>query len=187
MAGSRGRGFEIIDIAKQASMDMPHGLPWLVAATRMMESGEEPGLESPSARLRLMEWLDRSTPLQLAWCGMFVAYALQEAIPVARPPLLFMRARPWSTWGEEAPPQLGAILVFWLVHPWSPFGHVGFYWGEDEDSYHVLGGNQRDTMLVERFPKDRLLASRWPEGWEQPEKRRFAMPVEAVAFRDGFR
>jgi len=41
-------------------------------------------------------------------------------------------------------------------------GHVGFYAGEDERAYHVLGGNQSDSVSITRIPKDRLLEARWP-------------------------
>ncbi|MEG8056929.1 hypothetical protein QP150_09490 [Sphingomonas sp. 22L2VL55-3] len=43
-------------------------------------------------------------------------------------------------------------------------GHVGFYVGEDATAYHVLGGNQGDTVSVARIAKDRCIARRWPSG-----------------------
>lgn len=96
------------------------------------------------------------------WCGVFVAYCLQEdgidAVAIA------VRATSWATWGvalrsERLAP--GAVLVF--ERPGG--GHVGFYVGEDATAYHVLGGNQGDAVTVARVAKDRCIARRWPAGW----------------------
>jgi hypothetical protein len=43
-------------------------------------------------------------------------------------------------------------------------GHLGFYVGEDERAYHVLGGNQGDCVSITRIAKDRCIAIRWPSG-----------------------
>jgi hypothetical protein len=43
-------------------------------------------------------------------------------------------------------------------------GHVGFYVGEDAAAYHVLGGNQGDSVTIARIEKQRCIARRWPEG-----------------------
>ena len=54
-------------------------------------------------------------------------------------------------------------MTFWRYHRSLPFGHVGFYWAEDTSNVHVLGGNQRDRIAI-RYPKDGVIACRWPEG-----------------------
>ena len=59
-------------------------------------------------------------------------------------------------------PQLGAVMVFWRKAPDSGLGHVGFYFAEDEASYHILGGNQSNMVNVARLRRDRLLTARWP-------------------------
>ena len=95
------------------------------------------------------------------WCGVFVAHCLDEAriAPVS----LAVRATSWSDWGANlrvdrlAP---GAVLVFQR----EGGGHVGFYVGEDDAAYHVLGGNQGDAVTIARLAKARLVASRWPRG-----------------------
>ena len=61
-----------------------------------------------------------------------------------------------------ATPQLGAVMVFWRKAPDSGLGHVGFYFAEDEASYHILGGNQSNMVNVARLRRDRLLTARWP-------------------------
>ena len=60
-------------------------------------------------------------------------------------------------------------MVFWRKSPHSGLGHVGFYFAEDEASYHILGGNQSNMVNVARLRKDRLLAARWPVTALAPE------------------
>ena len=95
------------------------------------------------------------------WCGVFVAYCLQE--DGIEPVAIAVRATSWSTWGQGLRPERlapGAVLVF--ARPGG--GHVGFYVGEDAAAYHVLGGNQGDAVTVARVAKDRCIARRWPSG-----------------------
>jgi hypothetical protein len=54
-------------------------------------------------------------------------------------------------------------MVFWRTHKTdSSNGHVGFYAGEDETNFHILGGNQADSVSVAKVSRDRFLDSRWP-------------------------
>ena len=39
-------------------------------------------------------------------------------------------------------------------------GHVGIYVGEDNTHYHVLGGNQNNSVSVSRIAKSRLFKAR---------------------------
>jgi len=39
---------------------------------------------------------------------------------------------------------------------------VGFYAGEDASAFHVLGGNQSDSVSIARVARTRLLGARWP-------------------------
>jgi hypothetical protein len=54
------------------------------------------------------------------------------------------------------------VLVFWRGKRNGSLGHVGFYHSEDSQSYHVLGGNQSNSVNLTRIGKDRLLDARWP-------------------------
>jgi uncharacterized protein (TIGR02594 family) len=146
----------------------------------MLHGRVEPGLSTPRRRLQLIDAVDRWSPLSVAWCGVFVAHCLEATLDGIEKPFAHHRARPWLDWGEPAEPQLGALLIFWHLHPKSPFGHVGFYWAEDAENYHVLGGNQRDTIEIQRYPKTRLIGCRWPPGVPQVGERREA-PKEAAA------
>ena len=148
----------------EAEREIPAQAPWLAEAAGLAAGNPEPpGMWNGRRRLRLVEALDHATPLKPAWCGIFADHCLSSALPDHEPPWCFPRARPWRRWGRPSAPRRGAILVFWLVARWSPFGHVGFLWDEDETDFHVLGGNQRDRIGLDRFPKSRLLDCRWPE------------------------
>jgi uncharacterized SAM-binding protein YcdF (DUF218 family) len=71
-------------------------------------------------------------------------------------------ARQWERFGKGTTPQLGAVMVFWRESQSSGKGHVGFYWAQDSQAYHILGGNQSNTVSVTRIARDRLLQARWP-------------------------
>lgn len=95
------------------------------------------------------------------WCGVFVAYCLQE--DGIEPAAIAARATSWATWGQALRSERlapGAVLVF--ERPGG--GHVGFYAGEDAKAYHVLGGNQGDAVTIARVAKERCIARRWPTG-----------------------
>lgn len=132
----------------------------------MWRGPEAPQGLSDGDGLRFAGWLP------IPGCGAFVGHCLRTALPGVALPPVHARARPWESWGQPAPVQIGAVLVFWRLHPRAPFGHVGFYWAEDAEAFHVLGGNHRDGIAVERHPKARLTACRWPEGHPQSGLRR---------------
>jgi uncharacterized protein (TIGR02594 family) len=157
-------------------------LPWLAEAAHLYDDDGEIGIASGRRFIRLVNWIDERTPIDLPWCGLYVGHCIRQTLPSQRLPWLYVRARPWRNFGVGVEPQLGAILIFWLRWRTSPFGHVGFYWGEDDDSYHVLGGNQHRTILVERFPKHRLIGCRWPTGQPAPGIRRRHPPHAAEPF-----
>lgn len=92
----------------------------------------------------------------IPWCGLWMAHvARRSGKPVPR---LFMAAREWGQWGNAVigAPKLGDVLVFYR----NGGGHVGLYVGEDDEAYHVLGGNQSDIVCITRIAKSRLLAAR---------------------------
>ena len=53
-------------------------------------------------------------------------------------------------------PRLAAVMVFWRESLASGKGHVGFYAGEDDSAYQVLGGNQSDKVCLTWVAKNRL-------------------------------
>jgi uncharacterized protein (TIGR02594 family) len=92
---------------------------------------------------------------EIAWCGLFIAVCAKRAgFPFNQKALA---AREWVSWGKRALyPSLGDVLIFQRTGG----GHVGLYVGEDDSCFHVLGGNQGNTVSIVRIDKNRLLASR---------------------------
>lgn len=109
----------------------------------------------------------------IAWCGLFIAMVVKRSgrDPVANP----LWARNWQTFGAKAQnAMLGDILVFVR----NGGGHVAIYIGEDKEYYHVIGGNQSDSVNITRISKERCVAIRRPIYKQQPlsVKRYFVSP-----------
>jgi uncharacterized protein (TIGR02594 family) len=95
-----------------------------------------------------------------SWCSSFVQWSLaQVGIAGTRSAL----ARSWLEWGAPlTEPTLGCIAVLWREDPASWKGHVGFYMWEDDESVYLFGGNQLNEVRFNSYPKDTVLAYRWP-------------------------
>jgi uncharacterized protein (TIGR02594 family) len=100
-----------------------------------------------------------STP----WCGLFVNHCMAiGGAPVIQDGLAALN---WAKYGKPLRYGVpGAVLVFKRTGG----GHVGFYVSEDDDTYHVLGGNQGDSVSVARVAKGRCVAIRWPGNAKSP-------------------
>jgi uncharacterized protein (TIGR02594 family) len=98
----------------------------------------------------------------IPWCGLFVGHCIGATLPEEEIPPGLLMARAWRRFGEQCQPMRGAVLVFWRGKRDGSLGHVGFYHSEDDQSYHVLGGNQNNAVNLARLSKQRLLAARWP-------------------------
>ena len=155
--------------------------PWLAEA-RLLLDHDLREVESGGRKLvKTVGWVDRRNPLPTPWCGLFVAHCLKTALGEIETPRRQVQARPWLGFGRAVAPQLGAVVVLWKVARRAPFGHVGFYWGEDADAFHLIGGNQQDSVTIERYPKARLLGARWPEGVPETGVRRRRRPDAAAS------
>lgn len=163
------------------ALPVPPGMPWMTEGVRLLREGVGVFDEDRALMLRIAVALDRISPVDVAWCGLFVWHCLKKAYPRTRTPWLPMRARPWLGYGRPVAPQVGALAVFWLYGRRSPFGHSGFIWAEDREAFHVLGGNQRDNIRIQRVGRNRLLGTRWPgEAWPPPGLVRQAAPTHAA-------
>lgn len=138
-------------------------LVWMAEAERQYGTAERPG---PASNRTILQWADEAgIPYKsddIPWCGLFVAHCIASTLdrePLPRSPL---SARAWEKFGIPATPTKGAILVFWRKSRQSGLGHVGFYAGEDDGAYRVLGGNQSNQVSLAWVAKDRLVATRWP-------------------------
>lgn len=103
----------------------------------------------------------------IPWCGLFMAVVATRA--GKSPPTSPLWALNWANFGESGgQPELGDVLVF--VRPNG--GHVGLYIGEGESTYHVLGGNQADSVCITQIEKVRLYAVRQPPYNNKPASAR---------------
>ena len=148
---------------------------WLTVARKKLGTREAPGRANNPT---ILGWAKRLglkilgityNADSVPWCGLFVASVLDEAgvdlLSEGRNRMkIGVRASAWGTWGARLRPERlapGAILVFTR----QGGGHVGFYVGEDDTAYHVLGGNQSDNVTITRIAKTRLTGARWPVGY----------------------
>lgn len=135
---------------------------WMRNARQYVGLAEVPGPRHNPTIISWLEklkawWRDDETP----WCGVFCA-AVFEPLGFSYPKNYF-RAREWAKWGSNLRTDRlspGAVLVFGR----EGGGHVGFYHAEDLTHYHVLGGNQSNSVNIMRIAKNRLIAARWPAG-----------------------
>lgn len=128
---------------------------WLSAARAKLGVRETPG---PANNPTIMGWA-KALGAKVPWCGLFAAKYIAEA--GLTPPPIAVRAKAWASWGKPLAASAlapGAVLVFERAGG----GHVGFYVGEDDAAYRVLGGNQSNAVTITRIAKDRCIARRWP-------------------------
>ena len=145
-------------------------MPWYHEALRLVGTKE---IEGPASNRDILEMADRLDVAydndDIPWCGLFAGHCVGASLPDEALPTVVLRARAWEAFGVPTTPQLGAVMVFWRRSPDSGLGHVGFYFAEDERTYHILGGNQSDRVSVARLRRDRLLTARWPTTALAPE------------------
>lgn len=138
-------------------------LPWYAEASRLYGTRELPGAPSNPAILDWAADLDIGYPNDdIPWCGLFVAHCIGSTLQQEILPSTPLGARSWQNFGIPVTPSRGAVLVFWRGKRSGWQGHVGFYAGEDANSFCVLGGNQSNMVSLAWIAKDRLLSSRWP-------------------------
>lgn len=97
-------------------------------------------------------WIDQYyTDDSIPWCGLFMAVCAKRAgYPHGQKALSAVN---WLSWGSAVTqPAMGDVLVFKR----NGGGHVGLYVGEDTTHFHVLGGNQADSVCITRIEKTRL-------------------------------
>lgn len=137
-------------------------------------AADNPVILGWARQLGLRDYTHDSIP----WCGLTIAWAaLNAGKPVVPQPLW---ALSWAKWGTPvAEPMLGDVLTFKR----DGGGHVGLYVGEDNDCYHVLGGNQSDMVKISRIEKARLYRAVRPPYNNQPAnvRRVFLSPQGEVS------
>jgi len=119
---------------------------------------------------------------ETAWCAVaMVAIALRAGKKVPFKGYDRLRAKSFLTFGSAiAVPEFGDVLVFTR----DGGGHVGLYVGEDDNYYHVAGGNQSNQFSIVRIAKSRLSGARRPDysiGKPASVKRVFLTATGAVS------
>lgn len=148
-------------------------LPWYSEAWRLIGVDEDAGTGSNAVILKWAEDLDLDYgDDEIPWCGLFVAHCIGAQLPDEPLPANPLGARSWGRFGDHVTPQPGAVMVFWRESRQGFKGHVAFYAGEDDTHYHVLGGNQSNSVSVMRIGKDRFLDARWPKTGGKPSGQR---------------
>jgi len=165
-----------------AAPAVPKEPVWLRDARRYMGIKEIPG---PKSNPVITGWAKRMggwvasfyVDDDIPWCGLFVNNEIAVTLP--NEPLLAnpLGALNWNKFGTALDvPALGAILVFRR----DGGGHVGFYVGEDETHYFVLGGNQSNSVSITRIAKSRLVGIRWPVTGPAPQGGRVWLSAAGV-------
>lgn len=138
-------------------------LPWMAEAQSLLGTKEVLG---NSDNPKILDWahdLDiKYSGDDVPWCGLFVAHCIGSTLLEEFLPTNPLGARRWQSFGAQIKPRIGAIMVFWRETKSSGKGHVGFYTGEDEIAYRILGGNQNDKVCFTWVGKDRFMNARWP-------------------------
>ena len=91
---------------------------------------------------------------EIAWCGLFMAYVCHKAgVDKGFTNQQSLWALNWNKFGTKTNvAMLGDVLTFKR----KGGGHVGIYVGEDDVCYHVLGGNQNNSVSIVRIEKARV-------------------------------
>lgn len=137
------------------------GPKMILEALRLFGTHEVAG---PGNNAAIIGWASETglravyTADSIPWCGLFMAVVAKRAgKEFPKNPLW---ALSWSSFGDDCKtPELGDVLVFTR----KGGGHVGLYVGEDTHAYHVLGGNQSNSVNITRIAKSRLYIARRPE------------------------
>lgn len=156
---------------------------WMREARRLIGVREQVGKGSNPV---IMSWAKRLggwvvnffTDDDIAWCGLFMAHILGLTLPREPLPTNPLGALNYNKLGRRlAEPALGAIMTFTR----DGGGHVGLYVGEDSTHYHVLGGNQSNSVRISRIEKKRLSDIRWPKTGEAERLGRVYLTATGVA------
>ena len=141
--------------------------PWMDTAIALLGLKEDTSSKSNQKILKWAELVAEGVDVDyttdsIPWCGLFVAFCMQDnGLEIVDQPLW---ARNWNKAGSKlSEPAHGAIMTFAR----GTGGHVGFYVSEDASYYHILGGNQSDSVSITKVAKGRCLGYRWPTGMDK--------------------
>jgi uncharacterized protein (TIGR02594 family) len=140
---------------------------WLEWARGQVGTKEFPGAADNPAIIKYFKLAGLSgkpfTDDETPWCAAFVGAALAA---IGMTGTHSAAARSYATWegGKRLQlPVLGAIAVLHRNPPKPSLGHVGFVVGADETFVALLGGNQSDSVCVQKFARSRVICWQWPK------------------------
>lgn len=102
----------------------------------------------------------------IPWCSLYAIVVAQRAGKDSTN--VDLSALSWKKFGKVidiSEAALGDVLIFSR----KGGGHVGFYVGEDNSFFYVLGGNQSNKVNIAKISKNRCVAVRRPIYNKQPE------------------
>ena len=95
-----------------------------------------------------------ATTDETPWCAAFMCWCHEMA---SKPHPRSAAAMRWTEWGVKIDkPEYGCVMI---ADYDNGRGHVGFFIGEDDTHYSILGGNQSDKVNTMRWKKTN--ATRW--------------------------
>lgn len=130
-------------------------------AYRMINEREVPGRVANPFIAWCISTAGGAADDEIPWCSGFVN-AIAKLAGCQRTNSL--AARSWLNVGKrldsinDARVGYDVVILKRGTQPWQ--GHVGFYHAHDSTTVAVLGGNQSDTVCVQRFPLGDVLAVR---------------------------
>ena len=143
----------------------PNDPPWLKTAFNEIGITEIKGLAN---KPRIVQYHSHTTlgadNDETPWCSSFMCWCMSQAdIQHTRS----AASLSWLDWGKVLDePVRGCIVIFERADSSGKIipnrGHVGLWLGETEQAVHVLGGNQKDSVMISRYRKDRVIGYRWP-------------------------
>lgn len=102
----------------------------------------------------------KATSDEVAWCSAFTNWVMAQHGIVGTNSAA---AISWEKWGGAIEPRLGCIVVMRRNDPSNPLArHVGFLWWDAGKEMVILGGNQNNTVSLQAFNINRVVAYRWP-------------------------
>ncbi|SEC46765.1 TIGR02594 family protein [Tenacibaculum sp. MAR_2009_124] len=107
---------------------------------------------------KVLGYEDSRVTDETAWCSAFANWVCMKAQADYSGKLT---ARSWLKIGKRTQtPKQGDIVVLWRESKNSWKGHVGFFIKQTDNYIYVLGGNQKDQVNIQAYPKSRLLEFR---------------------------
>jgi uncharacterized protein (TIGR02594 family) len=135
-------------------------VPYLGVAYREIGQREIEGRENNP---RILQYISAVTSTEgveddkIDWASPFVEWCLNQ-VGISGPKNLDPRA--WQQWGRElTEPQVGAIGIF---KTGAELWHVSFVVGVRDDTLHVLGGNQSDSVRISVYRRELAETFRMP-------------------------